>query len=57
MQVAMQRRIIARVLEERTSLKPPLFIRLIAKYPRLSRIPARLIGYGVRPEHVRPMLT
>jgi len=54
MQVAMQRRIIARVLEERTSLQPPLFIRLIAKYPSLSRVPARLIGYGVRPEHVSP---
>ncbi|HEY2986308.1 MAG TPA: FAD-dependent oxidoreductase [Candidatus Binatia bacterium] len=52
MQVAMQRRIIARVLEETIPLKPPLFIRLIAKYPSLSRIPARLIGYGVRPEHV-----
>jgi 2-polyprenyl-6-methoxyphenol hydroxylase-like FAD-dependent oxidoreductase len=53
LQVAMQRRIIARVLAERTSLKPPLFIRLIAKYPWLARIPARLIGMGIRPEHVR----
>jgi 2-polyprenyl-6-methoxyphenol hydroxylase-like FAD-dependent oxidoreductase len=56
LQIAMQRGIIERVLEERESLKPPLFVRLLAKFPWLRRIPARLIGYGVRPEHVRPAI-
>jgi 2-polyprenyl-6-methoxyphenol hydroxylase-like FAD-dependent oxidoreductase len=53
LQLAMQRRIIARVLDEAKPVKPPLVLRLIGKFPRLQRIPARLIGMGVRPEHVQ----
>jgi 2-polyprenyl-6-methoxyphenol hydroxylase-like FAD-dependent oxidoreductase len=52
MQVAIQRRVIARVLNETTPVKPPLALRLMAMFPWLRRIPARLIGVGVRPEHV-----
>jgi hypothetical protein len=48
-----QQRIIAPVLGRSTSLQVPLFLRLLARYPILRRIPARLIGVGVRPEHVR----
>jgi 2-polyprenyl-6-methoxyphenol hydroxylase-like FAD-dependent oxidoreductase len=32
---------------------PPLPARLFDKFPLLRRLPARLIGIGVRPEHVR----
>jgi 2-polyprenyl-6-methoxyphenol hydroxylase-like FAD-dependent oxidoreductase len=53
LQLAMQRRIIARVLDEAKPVQPPLVLRLIGKFPRLQRIPARLIGMGVRPEHVQ----
>jgi 2-polyprenyl-6-methoxyphenol hydroxylase-like FAD-dependent oxidoreductase len=56
LQLAMQRRIIARVLDDAKPVKPPLVLRLIGKFPRLQRIPARLIGMGVRPEHVSPVL-
>jgi hypothetical protein len=28
-------------------------VRLMARWPLLRRIPARLLGLGVRPEHVR----
>jgi len=52
LQLAMQERVIARALVAEGSFKPPLFMRLIAAFPALSRIPARLIGLGVRPEHV-----
>jgi 2-polyprenyl-6-methoxyphenol hydroxylase-like FAD-dependent oxidoreductase len=52
-QVQVQQRIIAPVLGRSASLQPPLFLRLLARYPILRRIPARLIGMGVRPEHVR----
>ncbi len=52
LQVAVQRRIIARVLVETGPLKPPLAVRLLAKVPFLRRIPARIVGVGVRPEHV-----
>ena len=33
--------------------KPPLALRLLKRFPRLRRIPARLIGLGFRREHVR----
>ena len=54
LQIVMQRRVIARVLESRGApLRLPLALRLFARYPVLRRIPARLIGIGVRPEHVQ----
>ena len=56
LQVAVQRRIIARVLVETGPLKPPLAVRLLAKVPFLRRIPARIVGLGIRPEHVDPAL-
>jgi len=52
-QVQVQQRIIAPVLGRSTSLKLPLILRLLARFPILRRIPARLVGVGVRPEHVR----
>jgi 2-polyprenyl-6-methoxyphenol hydroxylase-like FAD-dependent oxidoreductase len=52
LQVAVQRRIIARVLGETGPLKPPLVARLLGKFPILRRIPARVVGVGIRPEHV-----
>jgi len=52
LQVTVQRRIIARVLVGTGPLKPPLAVRLLAKIPFLRRIPARIVGLGVRPEHV-----
>jgi 2-polyprenyl-6-methoxyphenol hydroxylase-like FAD-dependent oxidoreductase len=51
-QLMLQNRVIKRVLGEAGPLVPPLPLRLIAQFPFLRRIPARLIGIGVRPEHV-----
>ena len=34
------------------SCAPPLPLRLASRFPLLRRIPARLVGMGVRPEHV-----
>ena len=51
-QVVIQNRIISRVLKRGGELKPPFFIRMLARFPVLRRIPARLIGIGIRPEHV-----
>jgi 2-polyprenyl-6-methoxyphenol hydroxylase-like FAD-dependent oxidoreductase len=56
LQVTVQRRIIARVLSETGSLKPPLTARLLARFPLLRRIPARIVGLGIRPEHVDPKI-
>jgi 2-polyprenyl-6-methoxyphenol hydroxylase-like FAD-dependent oxidoreductase len=52
MQIFVQNRLITRALDESVSFKPPLPVRLIAKWPWLAGIPARFIGLGVRPEHV-----
>jgi 2-polyprenyl-6-methoxyphenol hydroxylase-like FAD-dependent oxidoreductase len=52
LQVTVQRRIIARVLGETKPFKPPLAVRLLATAPFLRRIPARIVGLGIRPEHV-----
>jgi 2-polyprenyl-6-methoxyphenol hydroxylase-like FAD-dependent oxidoreductase len=53
LQLTIQRRIISRVLKSRRRPKPPLFFKLFSIFPVLRRIPARLIGVGIRPEHVR----
>ena len=51
-QLFIQDRVIRRVLRSSDRLIPPLPIRLLARFPFLARFPARLIGLGVRPEHV-----
>jgi 2-polyprenyl-6-methoxyphenol hydroxylase-like FAD-dependent oxidoreductase len=52
-QVQIQKRILSTVLGTQRRFRAPWFIRLFKKFPVLRRIPARLIGVGVRPEHVR----
>jgi 2-polyprenyl-6-methoxyphenol hydroxylase-like FAD-dependent oxidoreductase len=54
LQILAQDRIIARVLRSKKPLRPPLFFRLLSRSERLRRIPGRLIGMGIRPEHVGP---
>ncbi len=51
-QVLVQKQIVGKVLGRGDSIKPPLPLRLFARFPILRRIPARLIGIGVRPEHI-----
>ena len=52
-QVQIQNRILGRVLGSSQPASTPRLIRLFKKFPVLRRIPARLIGIGVRPEHVK----
>jgi 2-polyprenyl-6-methoxyphenol hydroxylase-like FAD-dependent oxidoreductase len=51
-QVTLQNNIVGRALQTQGELKPPLVVRLMARWPLLRRLPARLLGLGVRPEHV-----
>jgi 2-polyprenyl-6-methoxyphenol hydroxylase-like FAD-dependent oxidoreductase len=53
MQVFVQNRIISRVLRVGGPMSPPWPVRMLKRFPRLRRIPARMIGIGIRPEHVR----
>jgi 2-polyprenyl-6-methoxyphenol hydroxylase-like FAD-dependent oxidoreductase len=57
MQLLLQDRVIRTVLAGEGPLVPPWPLRLIARFPFLRRIPARLIGMGFRPEHVRTPMT
>jgi len=51
-QVAMQNNIIGPALKLREQPRPPLVLRLMQRFPVLQRIPARVLGLGVRREHV-----
>jgi 2-polyprenyl-6-methoxyphenol hydroxylase-like FAD-dependent oxidoreductase len=51
-QVQIQKRVISGVLGSTRQPDPPLVLRLIARYPALARIPARLLGLGYRRERV-----
>jgi 2-polyprenyl-6-methoxyphenol hydroxylase-like FAD-dependent oxidoreductase len=53
MQVFLQDHVIFRTLKSGAPMKPPLAVRLLNRFPLLRRIPARLVGLGFRPEHVR----
>ena len=53
LQLTLQKRLIARVLESRGRLRAPWPVKLLGYIPALQRIPAWLVGVGVRPEHVR----
>jgi 2-polyprenyl-6-methoxyphenol hydroxylase-like FAD-dependent oxidoreductase len=53
-QKAAQERIISPLLMRRNQpFEPPRALRWLDRYPVLRRIPAALIGFGWRPEHVR----
>jgi 2-polyprenyl-6-methoxyphenol hydroxylase-like FAD-dependent oxidoreductase len=54
LQLTIQKQVITRVLgmESGRRVTPPLFFRLFNVLPALRRIPARLLGLGIRPEHV-----
>ncbi|MGA2892121.1 MAG: FAD-dependent oxidoreductase [Xanthobacteraceae bacterium] len=52
LQLTIQRRLISRILQSQARPKPPLVFKLLGAIPLLQRIPALLIGVGIRPEHV-----
>jgi hypothetical protein len=40
------------VLKSAARPTPPFAVRLLNWFPPLQRLPARIIGLGVRPEHI-----
>ena len=52
LQVIVQNNVIDRVLGAGKGLLAPLLLRLMSLLAPLRRIPARIVGVGVRPEHV-----
>ncbi len=53
LQVLIQNRLITRVLNSRGSVSPPWLLRVLAGWPLFRRLPARIVGKGFRPEHLR----
>src|ERR1700761_4237710 len=54
LQVQAHKRVVEPTLDGKISYKPlPLPLRLFDRYPWLRQFPARIIGMGFRPEHVR----
>jgi 2-polyprenyl-6-methoxyphenol hydroxylase-like FAD-dependent oxidoreductase len=54
LQLAIQNRVIRRVLGGTSPLSLPWQLKLLQWFPYLRRFPARLVGVGFRPEHVVP---
>ena len=52
-QVLVQKRILDRVIGSDKPITAPWPLRLFNHVPWLRRLPARLVGIGVRPEHIR----
>ena len=53
LQLTIQNNIIRRVLGSAEPLTLPWPLKLLRRWPFLRRIPARIVGVGFRPEHVR----
>jgi len=53
LQLAAQNNVIKKVLGSSKPLSPPWIVKLLGRWPWLRRIPARLVGVGFRPEHVK----
>jgi 2-polyprenyl-6-methoxyphenol hydroxylase-like FAD-dependent oxidoreductase len=52
MQILIQNNVIKRVLRS-SRIQAPWILKLVDRWPLLQRIPARLVGVGFRPEHVK----
>ena len=53
LQVQVQNNVLNPALKSSARPKPPFAAKLLNWFPLLQRLPARIIGLGVRPEHVR----
>jgi len=52
LQVQVQNNVLNPVLKSTARRKPPFAAKLLNWFPSLQRLPARIIGLGVRPEHI-----
>jgi 2-polyprenyl-6-methoxyphenol hydroxylase-like FAD-dependent oxidoreductase len=52
LQLTVQNKLIGRVLRSERRPQPPLVMMLVGWFPMLRRLFARLVGIGIRPEHI-----
>jgi hypothetical protein len=53
LQIQIQNNVLSAVLAGTARPKPPFAAKFFNWFPVLRRLPARLIGMGIRPEHIR----
>lgn len=53
LQIIIQKAIVSGRTKTKKTQKPPFIMRMLNRYPFLRRFPARLIGIGIRPEHIK----
>ena len=53
MQVFMHKHLLERIFDSAEMISPPLPMRLLENFPRLRSLPARIVGIGFRPEHIK----
>lgn len=51
-QTQIQNRVLSRALASKERPTVPLAVKLLQRLPALRRLPARLVGIGIRPEHI-----
>jgi 2-polyprenyl-6-methoxyphenol hydroxylase-like FAD-dependent oxidoreductase len=52
-QIFMHKHLLERIFDSPQAIPPPLPLLLFEKFPRLRSLPARMIGMGFRPEHIK----
>ncbi len=52
-QIFLHKHLLERIFDTPEQIDPPLLMKLFEDFPRARSIPARIIGVGFRPEHVR----
>ena len=55
-QVAVQNNVLAPTMRSQVTPRPPLMLHLLDRWAWLRQWPARFVGLGVRPEHVKSIL-
>jgi hypothetical protein len=53
-QIFLHEHLLEAIFDSSEIILPPLPMRMLEKYPRLRRLPARMVGIGFRPEHLGP---
>lgn len=51
-QIFLHKNLLEPIFDAKEPIHPPFVLNLFEKYPRLRRLPARMVGIGFRPEHI-----
>jgi 2-polyprenyl-6-methoxyphenol hydroxylase-like FAD-dependent oxidoreductase len=52
-QILLHRHLLEKIFDSKDLIRPPFFLRMADRFPKLQRLTARTVGLGLRPEHVQ----